>query len=215
MSEPIKYLLIGNVDNSKIITEFTTPSMNEQSKKESSLIFSKMCKKNPKNFDERIKISAKDSFYFIIIKQPNIVYLSQTDSKYEERLIFQLFDEINSGNILKNVNEETGELNIQGRTQLKELINKYQDGDKIQSIQKEVNEIQNEMKNNLNNMVQGLEDVESLQKKSEELKNTTDDYKKNANDLKVLTCRQHMKLWMILIGIILIILIIIIVALSK
>ena len=54
MSEPIKYLLIGNVDNSKIITEFTTSSIDDKSKKESGLIFSKMCKKNPKNFEERI-----------------------------------------------------------------------------------------------------------------------------------------------------------------
>ena len=86
MSEPIKYLLIGNVDNSKIITEFTTSSIDDKSKKESGLIFSKMCKKNPKNFEERIKISAKDSFYYIIIKTPNIIFLSQTYSNYAERL---------------------------------------------------------------------------------------------------------------------------------
>ena len=48
MSEPIKYLLIGNVDNSKIITEFTTSSIDEKSKKESGLIFSGMQKKYKK-----------------------------------------------------------------------------------------------------------------------------------------------------------------------
>jgi vesicle-associated membrane protein 4 len=215
MSEPIKYLLIGNVDNSKIITEFTTSSVDDKSKKESGLIFSKICKKNTKNFEERIKISAKDSFYYIIIKTPNIIFLSQTDSNYAERLIFQLFDEIYGNNILQNINEETGELNVQGRTVLKELINKYQDNNKIQSIQNEVNEIQNDMKKNINHMVEGLEDVESLQQKSEELKETTKDYKKNAHDLEIITFWQHFKLWIILIGIILLIIIVIVLVFSN
>jgi len=215
MSEPIKYLLIGNVDNSKIITEFTTSSIDDKSKKESGLIFSKMCKKNPKNYEERIKISAKDSFYFIIIKTPNIIFLSQTDSNYAERLIFQLFDEIYEKNIHQNINEETGELNVQGRTLLKELINKYQDNNKIQSIQNEVNEIQKDIKKNINNMVEGLEDVDALHEKSEKLKETTKDYKNNAHDLEVLTFWQHFKLWILLIGIILIIIIAIVIAVTN
>ena len=61
------------------------------------------------------------------------------------------------------------------------------------------------MKKNINAMVNSLEDVEDLQNKSEQLKLESQDYKKNSVELRKLAWWQNCKLWVIIIGIVLLI----------
>ena len=204
----IKYLLLGDLDTNKIITEFSTNLIEAKEKKNANQIFAKLCKSNERRFDERNKITTKDNCYYFTIQKPNIVFIAYVDASYPERFVFAMIDEIKSENVLTMTNESTKELNPLGRKELKSIIDKYQNKeklDKINEIQKDVNDIKVEVKENINKMVQNIEDVNELQEKSDALKDASKDFHDNSKDLKRITWWQNFKIWIILILIILIV----------
>ena len=204
----IKYLLLGDLDTNKIITEFSTNLIEAKEKKNANQIFAKLCKSNERRFDERNKITTKDNCYYFTIQKPNIVFIAYVDASYPERFVFAMIDEIKSENVLTMTNESTKELNPLGRKELKSIIDKYQNKeklDKINEIQKDVNDIKVEVKENINKMVQNIEDVNELQEKSDALKDASKDFHDNSKDLKRITCWANFKIWIILILIILIV----------
>lgn len=203
----IKYLLIGDLDTNKNITEFSTNIIESKERKNAAQIFSKLCKSNERRFEERNRIQAKENCYYFTLYKPNIVFIIYVKSTYPERLIFAMIDEILNENILSMINEATKELNPLGRKELKSIIDKYQNKeiDKINEIQKDVNEIKTNLKENINKMVQNIDDVEKLQEKSNELKEASNDFKDNSHEIKRITCWQNSKLVILLIIMILII----------
>ena len=100
------------------------------------------------------------------------------------------------------INEETKELNAQGRQDLKSLIDKYQDNI-LNSIQNDVNDIKLDMKDNIKKMVESIEDTSVLEQSAENLRQESQNYKENAAALKKLTYWQNLKLWIILGGVVL------------
>ena len=212
--EPIKYILIGDCSNMKIITEFSSGNPNQKTKKEINRIFNKLAKLPNKKYDERNKIAAKDeNNYFINIK-PDLLFIVLANSAYPERYAFELVSKIMEENIPTMVNDETRELNPNGRQALKELVNKYQDIkniNKISAIQEDVDAIKVDMKKNINAMVKSVEDVDDLQNKSEQLKLESQDYKKNSVELRKITWWQNFKLWIIIGGIVLLLVAIILI----
>ena len=212
---PIKYVLIGDPGTNKIITEFSASGVNSNVKKEINRIFSKLTKIPNRNYDERNKITAKEENYYFIYKKPNFLFVVLAISEYPERYVFELIDKIVEDNIPSMINDETKELNPTGRQALKDLVNKYQDVkniNKIAEIQGDVNAIKVDMKKNITKMVESVDDVNDLQNKSEQLKLETQDYKDNSVTLRKLTWWQNAKLWIIIIGVVLILVLIIVLA---
>ena len=72
---PIQYLLIGDISTNKIITEFSSTINSSQIKKEINQIFSKICKNQSKKFNQRNKITSKDTIYYYTIIKPNFLFL--------------------------------------------------------------------------------------------------------------------------------------------
>ena len=213
----IKYFIIGDLDTNKAITEYSTNSFSSTDKKTANQIFKKICKTEDRRYEERNIISAKENKYYFISYQPNIVFIAFVDSSYPDRLVFQMFDEIRTENVLSNINDSTKELDPNGRQKLKDIIEKYQEKDKVNKIgalEKEVNELKFDIKKNIDKMVENVEDVEKLQVKSQELKESSQDYKNNAVEIRKITWWQNFKLWIIIIAIILVIIIILIICLS-
>ena len=212
---PIKYVLIGDPGTNKIITEFSASGVNSNVKKEINRIFSKLTKIPNRNYDERNKITAKEENYYFIYKKPNFLFVVLAISEYPERYVFELIDKIVEDNIPSMINDETKELNPTGRQALKDLVNKYQDIkniNKIAEIQEDVNSLKVDMKKNIAKMVESVENVNELQNKSEQLKLETQDYKDNSVTLRKLTWWQNAKLWIIIIGVVLILVLIIVLA---
>ena len=212
---PIKYVLIGDPGTNKIITEFSASGVNSNVKKEINRIFSKLTKIPNRNYDERNKITAKEENYYFIYKKPNFLFVVLAISEYPERYVFELIDKIVEDNIPSMINDETKELNPTGRQALKDLVNKYQDVkniNKIAEIQEDVNALKVDMKKNIAKMVESVENVNELQNKSEQLKLETQDYKDNSVTLRKLTWWQNAKLWIIIIGVVLILVLIIVLA---
>ena len=204
---PIKYVLIGEASSMKIITEFTSGNPNQKTKKEINRIFNKLAKLPNKKYDERNKIASKDENYYFINIKPDLLFIILANAAYPERYVFELVSKIVEENIPTMINDETRELNPTGRQALKDLVNKYQDIkniNKIAEIQEDVNALKVDMKKNINAMVKSVEDVEDLQNKSEQLKLESEDYKKNAKELKNITWWQNVKLWIIIIGVVLV-----------
>ena len=205
---PIKYILIGDSSSMKIITEFSTGNPSQKTKKEINRIFTKLAKIENKKYDDRNKITSKDENYYFMNIKPDLLFIVLAKNQYPERYVFELISKIVEENIPTMINDETKELNPNGRQALKELVNKYQDIkniNKIAEIQEDVNAIKVDMKKNINNMVQSLDDVNDLQNKSEQLKLESEDYKKNAKELKNITWWQNVKLWIIIIVLVLIV----------
>ena len=204
----IKYLLLGDLDTSKVITEFSTNLIEAKEKKNANQIFAKICKSNDRKFEERNKITTKDNCYYFTIQKPNILFIVYVDAAYPERFVFAMIDEIKNQNVLANVDETTKELNPLGRKELKSIVDKYQNReklDKINEIQQDVNDVKVEVKDNINKMVQNIDDVNELQEKSDALKDASLDFHDNSHELKQITWWQNFKIWVILILIILII----------
>ena len=206
--EPIKYILIGDSSSMKIITEFSTGNPSQKTKKEINRIFTKLAKVENKKYDERNKITSKDENYYFINIKPDLLFVVLANNQYPERYVFELISKIVEENIPTMINDETKELNPNGRQALKDLVNKYQDIkniNKIAEIQEDVNALKVDMKKNINAMVKSVEDVEDLQNKSEQLKLESQDYKKNSVELRKLAWWQNFKLWLIIGGVVLLV----------
>ena len=198
---PIKYLLIGDAETGKQITEYSNTGCSAQAKKIGLQIFQKVVKSPTKKLDERNKIVSKGEIYYFIFTQTNLIFLVLVDESYPERLVFQLIETIKNEKITLMVNDETKELNPQGRQAIKQLVEQYQDQknfNKIAEIQKDVDEIKVQMKENIKKQVDSMEDVNKLEEKSANLKMQTADYANNANTLKKVTCWQNCKLTIII-----------------
>ena len=198
---PIKYLLIGDAETGKQITEYSNAGCTSQAKKIGNQIFQKVVKSPSKKLDERNKIVSKGEIYYFIMTQTNLIFLVLVEEKYPERLVFQMIENIKEENITLMVNDETKELNPQGRQAIKQLVEKYQDQknfNKIAEIQKDVDEIKVQMKENIKKQVDSMEDVNKLEEKSANLKMQTADYANNANTVKKDTWWQNCKLTIII-----------------
>ena len=126
--------------------------------------------------------------------------ITQIDEYIEENTS-NMIENIKEENIPLMVNDETKELNPQGRQAIKQLVEKYQDQNnfnKIAEIQKDVDEIKVQMKENIKKQVDSMEDVNKLEEKSANLKMQTADYANNANTLKKVTWWQNCKLTIII-----------------
>ena len=176
----IKYLLIGNVDTKKIMTEYSSTSNANEIKKEINQIFAKECKTQLKKYNERNKITSKDSIYYFIIEKPNIIFIILVDEDYPEETVFELLEKIQKKQITKMLNEETNELNSEGRLELKNIIDIYQkkngdeDGDKNDKVNEDKNIKENIGKDNLNidkeknNDINLTLNIDDLQTKNDE-----------------------------------------------
>ena len=211
---PIKYLLIGNIDSNKIITEYSSTGEANKIKSEINQIFKRISKIQTKKFNERNKITSKDSIYYYTIEKPNLIFIILVDEEYPEDLVFELIDKIQKKEITKMINEEIQELNSKGRVELKNIIDIYQkknlDGqnekdneDQILSINdiKNINEKEKEKEQNI------TENIEDLQTKTDEVLLTYNKKKWNIKDAQIF---KNYKTWLYLAIIVLIILIFII-----
>ena len=210
-NEPIKFLLIGDISTGKKITEFST-KINKK-KDEIDKIFTKICKTAADKFDERNKITSKSQNYYFITVQPGITFLVLVNDSYPERLVFELIDKINEEKIPTMINEETKELNAQGRQALKNLVDKYQDNI-INTIQNDVNDIKLDMKDNIQKMVDSVEDTAKLEQSAENLREESKTYKNTASEIRTLTLWQNIKIWIILFGVLALLIFIIILIVS-
>jgi len=210
---PIKYVLIGDAAAVKIITEFSAGNIDSKKKKEINRIFNKLAKLPNKKYDDRNKITSKDENYYFMNVKPNYLFIILVNNQYPERYAFELIAKIMEENIPTMINDETGELNPSGRQALKELVNKYQDIksiNKIAEIQGSVDSLKVDMKKNITKMVESVDNVNELQNKSEQLKLESQNYKDSSVEIRKLTWWQNCKLWVIIIGIVLLIILIIV-----
>ena len=209
---PIKYLLIGNIDSNKIITEYSSTGDADKIKSEINQIFKRISKIQTKKFNERNKITSKDSIYYYTIEKPNLIFIILVDEEYPEDLVFELIDKIQKKEITKMINEEIQELNSKGRVELKNIIDIFQkknlDGQNEKDNEDQILSI-NEIKNiNEKEKEQNItENIEDLQTKTDEVLLTYNKKKWNIKDAKIF---KNYKTWLYLAIIVLIILILII-----
>jgi vesicle-associated membrane protein 8 len=211
----IKYFLIGDIDNNKIITEFSTNEIGFKEKKNAAQIFKRICKSNERRYEERNIISAKENKYYFSLFQPNIVFIIYADGLYPERLVFAMFDEIRKEKVLSMINEETKELNPNGRQCLKQIIEKYQEKeqiDKIESIQKDINDVKNNIKENVQKMVESVEDAEKLEETAKDLQISSDYYKNTSEEVRHIIFLRNCKFWIIIFFIFIILIILLLIS---
>lgn len=208
----IKYFLIGDIDTSKIITEYSTNLISSKEKKNAIQIFKRICKSNERRYEENNIITAKDNKYYFSLFQPSTVFISYALNSYPQTLIFELFEEIRKSNILTLINEETKELNPNGRQDLKQMIEKYQENEKLkrfEEIKKDIDDVKIEIKKSVNNMLDNVESVENLEERINELNEETKEYMNNAEYDKKITWWQNAKFRIIALSIVIFIIVVV------
>ena len=208
----IKYFLIGDIDTSKIITEYSTNLISSKEKKNAIQIFKRICKSNERRYEENNIITAKDNKYYFSLFQPSTVFISYALNSYPQTLIFELFEEIRKSNILTLINEETKELNPNGRQDLKQMIEKYQENEKLkrfEEIKKDIDDVKIEIKKRVNNMLDNVESVENLEERINELNEETKEYMNNAEYDKKITWWQNAKFRIIALSIVIFIIVVV------
>ena len=204
----IKYFLIGDIDTSKIITEYITNLITTKEKKNAIQIFKRLCKSTERRYEENNIITAKQNKYFFSLFQPSIVFIAYALDTYPQTLIFELFENLRKNNILSMINEETKELNPNGRQNLKQMIENYQANEKIkrfEEIKKDIADVKIEVKKNINKMIDNINNVENLEDRAKELNEESKDYMENAMYDKKITWWQNAKLRIIILSILVII----------
>jgi hypothetical protein len=204
----IKYFLIGDIDTSKIITEYITNLITTKEKKNAIQIFKRLCKSTERRYEENNIITAKQNKYFFSLFQPSIVFIAYALDTYPQTLIFELFENLRKNNILSMINEETKELNPNGRQNLKQMIENYQANEKIkrfEEIKKDIADVKIEVKKNINKMIDNINNVENLEDRAKELNEESKEYMENAIYDKKITWWQNAKLRIIILSIIVII----------
>ena len=195
---PIKYLLIGDIDTNKIITEYSSTNNANQIKKEINQIFNKISKSQSKKFNERNKITSKDAIYYYIIEKPNLIFIILVEEDYSEELVFELIDKIQKSEINKMINEETKELNSSDRVELKKIIDIYQkknldENDNDKDNEKDNNNEKKVMKEFTNNINISEKDkdnnltlnIDDLQTKTDEFLLTNDKKRWSVRNLQI------------------------------
>ena len=208
----IKYFLIGDIDTSKIITEYSTNLISSKEKKNAIQIFKRICKSNERRYEENNIITAKDNKYYFSLFQPSTVFISYALNSYPQTLIFELFEEIKKSNILTLINEETKELNPNGRQDLKQMIEKYQENEKMkrfEEIKKDIDDVKIEIKKSVNNMLDNVESVENLEERINELNEETKEYMNNVEYDKKITWWQNAKFRIIALSIVIFIIVVV------
>jgi hypothetical protein len=208
----IKYFLIGDIDTSKIITEYSTNLISSKEKKNAIQIFKRICKSNERRYEENNIITAKDNKYYFSLFQPSTVFISYALNSYPQTLIFELFEEIRKSNILTLINEETKELNPNGRQDLKQMIEKYQENEKLkrfEEIKKDIDDVKIEIKKSVNNMLDNVESMENLEERINELNEETKEYMNNAEYDKKITWWQNAKFRIIALSIVIFIIVVV------
>ena len=208
----IKYFLIGDIDTSKIITEYSTNLISSKEKKNAIQIFKRICKSNERRYEEKNIITAKDNKYYFSLFQPSTVFISYALNSYPQTLIFELFEEIRKSNILTLINEETKELNPNGRQDLKQMIEKYQENEKLkrfEEIKKDIDDVKIEIKKSVNNMLDNVESVENLEERINELNEETKEYMNNVEYDKKITWWQNAKFRIIALSIVIFIIVVV------
>ena len=208
----IKYFLIGDIVTSKIITEYSTNLISSKEKKNAIQIFKRICKSNERRYEENNIITAKDNKYYFSLFQPSTVFISYALNSYPQTLIFELFEEIRKSNILTLINEETKELNPNGRQDLKQMIEKYQENEKLkrfEEIKKDIDDVKIEIKKSVNNMLDNVESVENLEERINELNEETKEYMNNVEYDKKITWWQNAKFRIIALSIVIFIIVVV------
>ncbi len=106
------------------------------------------------------------------------------------------------------INEETKELNPNGRQNLKQMIENYQANEKIkrfEEIKKDIADVKIEVKKNINKMIDNINNVENLEDRAKELNEESKEYMENAIYDKKITWWQNAKLRIIILSILVII----------
>ena len=209
----IKYILIGNPEDCEEIGHYPERGAPRNIAKEANQIFKKLSESGIKTKDLRNKVDNRGKgYYYFTINSSNIFYLIFGDNDLREREAFELIDYLQKENIPSLVDSKTGKLNLQGRQQLKSLVEDFVNtkSNKIQGIQNEVDQVKDVMKNYIKKMYTNVEDVEGMEKKAIELKQGAQDYNSSATKLKRATWWHNCKWCIILIAVIILLIIIII-----
>ena len=212
----IQYILIGNPEDCEEIGHYPDRGVSKATAKEANQIFKKLSESGIKTKDLRNKVDNRGKGnYFFTINSNNIFYLIFGDNNLKEREAFELIDILQEKNIPLLIDSKTGKLNLEGRKQLKSLVEDFQNNkcNKIQNIQNDVEEVKDTMKNNIKNMYQNVENVENMEKKAIELKKGAEEYNNSAVKLKRATCWSNFK-WLIILIAVIVLLIIIIIPIS-
>ena len=212
----IQYILIGNPEDCEEIGHYPDRGVSKTTAKEANQIFKKLSESGVKTKDLRNKVDNRGKGnYFFTINSSNIFYLILGDNNLKEREAFELIDILQKENIPLLIDSKTGKLNLEGRKQLKSLVEDFQNNkcNKIQNIQNDVEEVKDTMKNNIKNMYQNVENVENMEKKAIELKKGAEEYNNSAVKLKRATWWQNCK-WVIILVAVVVLLIIIIIPVS-
>ena len=219
---PIRYLLIGDISTNKIITEFSSTVNAAQIKKEINQIFAKICKTSSKKYNERNKITSKDTIYYFTLVKPNYIFIILVSDEYSEELVFELIDKINEEKIITMINEETQELNPNGRVELKNIIDLYQKKNEEENDKEIINDKnkknnsdinlkidENKIKNINELQSQSTEEIEDLQTKTDVFLMTNQ--KRKCNYIRSIKIWKDKKFWVYLLSVLLIILMIVII----
>ena len=209
----IQYILIGNPEDCEEIGHYPERGVSKTIAKESFQIFKKLSESGIKTKDLRNKVDNRGKgYYYFTINSNNIFYLIFGDNNLREREAFELIDILQQENIPIMIDSKTGKLNLQGRQQLKTLVEDFMNNksNKIQGIQNEVEQVKGAMQQNIKKMYNNIEDVENIEKKAQELKVNAEEYNSSAVKLKRVTCWSNFKWLIILIAVIVLLIIIIV-----
>ena len=224
----IYYFMIGDYNSHKEIGSITDNSNDNYSINDYNSVLSNSKEVFLHSSEEKIKnkknLLSTDNFkMYFTLKNNGTFYLAciknndlddKTLDKKKEKIIFDLFDDIDNQNIKKLVNKN-GELTNVGKQNLKFAIDKkerelneekegfsfdnYERSDSDSSINKitflnsQLNDIKKDVKLSVKNMISNVNDMKEIDTKSAQIKDTSFKFQQDAATLeRRLKCRKYL-----------------------
>ena len=224
----IYYFMIGDYNSHKEIGSITDNSNDNYSINDYNSVLSNSKEVFLHSSEEKIKnkknLLSTDNFkMYFTLKNNGTFYLAciknndlddKTLDKKKEKIIFDLFDDIDNQNIKKLVNKN-GELTNVGKQNLKFAIDKkerelneekdefsfdnYERSDSDSSINKitflnnQLNDIKKDVKLSVKNMINNVNDMKEIDTKSAQIKDTSFKFQQDAATLeRRMKCRKYL-----------------------
>ena len=199
----IKYVFVGNPHLIETLNDY--PETTEEAIKQNSLkIFNKYCSTGAIN--SKINLKSKVVFdegkYFFKVTESDLFVLVFCDSSTSEAKAFAFIAE------LENVQALSSRAS---KKQIKQLLEKFENPSNVfksndfgssktplENAQNEINNLTTEMKKNVDNIIINLNTGSGIEEKSAKLKDSSLNFKQKATELRKLTCRNNMKIAIVL-----------------
>lgn len=203
MADLLRYALIVRPTDQETLLSGTHSDNSSVYTKESNKIKDKMIEAKLLPNERKKIVSPKNGPWICEVDGNNILYIVLTHPDYQERLGYQLINDMKRGlsEVPNYYNATSKEIQKAYESTFMDLIKKYNDPgsfDNLSKVSGKVDVATKAMESNIKKALENQQDLNNVNAKAENLKNLAQEFNENADEMRKIMYWRNMKLKMIM-----------------